>query len=407
MTAPVKDTTSVTVERLVKASPERLYRAFTSSDELNNWFCNNNFIQAREGGAYLFIWTQEQYSASGLVKELVENEKLVLTWRSTWEGTESDYPEIFTVTFDTVDEGTTVKLHHEGMPEKGKEGTAWQWNKRLDDLKLFVETGALPNIVNRVIIGIYPQAVPEDKIEELGLEAGTYSMVARLVPDYGAEKAGIQVGDIITEMNGQKVGPNNNMNQAVHGMKPGDEVDVTLARGDEMMTLKMPLSPYPVPDIPSSYAELVEIVAPQYDAIMDELHEIFDNASEEATSKRPAEGEWSAKMTLAHLIYSEQQVQEQIGAHLANGRPQHWSGNDDTRLQAIVDANPSNAELLATMRREYDETLAIWRNFPEDVAKGNTSFLWLDTFNIQGWIQHSQGHLAQIKEAIEGAKEKA
>ncbi len=404
MTAPVKETTSVTVERLVKASPERLHRAFTSSDELNNWFCNNSFIQAREGGAYLFIWNQEQYSATGLIKELVTNEKLVLTWRSTWQGTESDYPEIFTVTFDEVDEGTNVTLHHEGMPEEGKESYNWQWNKRLDDLKQFVETGALPNIVNRVIIGIYPQAVPEDKLEELRLEAGTFSMVSRLVPDYGAEKAGIEVGDIIIEMNGHKVGPNNNMNQAVQGMKAGDEVDVKLARGDEIITLKMPLSPYPVPDIPNSYAELVDVVAPQYDAIMNDLHELFDNASEEATSMRPAEGEWSAKMTLAHLIYSEQYVQEQIGSHLANSSPRYWSGNNDTRLQAIIDTSPSNAEMLATMRREFDETLAIWRNFPNDLAEGNTNFIWLDAFNIQGWVQHSQGHMVQITEAIEGTK---
>lgn len=401
MTAPVKDTTSVTVERLVTASPERVYRAFTSSDELNNWFCNNSFIQAREGGHYLFVWNQEQYSATGLIKELVANEKLVLTWRSTWEGTESDTAEMFTVTLDAVDGGTNVILHHEGMSEESKDGTVWQWNKRLDDLKQFVETGALPNIVNRVIIGIFPQAVPEDKLDKLGLEAGTFSMVNRLVPDYGAEKAGIEVGDIITEMNGHKVGPNNNMNQAVQGMKPGDEVDVTLARGDEMLTLKMPLSPYPVPDMSENYAGLVEMIAPQYDAVMSDLHAAFDDASEEATSKRPAEGEWSAKLTLAHLIYSEQQVQEQIGAHLANGRPQHWSGNDDTRLQAIIDASPTNAEMLATMRREYDETLAIWHNFPEETANGNTSFLWLDTFNVQGWIQHSQSHMQQIRDAIE------
>ncbi|GAB5492904.1 MAG: hypothetical protein Phog2KO_31190 [Phototrophicaceae bacterium] len=401
MTIATKDTTSVTIERLINASPERLHRAFTSSDELNIWFCNNSFIQAREGGHYLFVWNQEQYSATGFFKEFIANEKFSLTWRSTWEGTESDYAEVFTITLDEVDEGTKVTLLHEGMPEEGKDSYLGQWNKRLDDLKLFIETGAMPNIVNRVIIGIFPQAVPEDRLEDLDLETGTLSMVARLVPDYGAEKAGIEVGDIITHMNGHKVSPTFNMNQTVAGMKPNDQVEVTLVRGEETMTLKMPLSPYPVPDMPENYAGLADIVAPQYDAIMSDLHDLFDNASEDDTNKAPAEGEWSAKMTLAHLIYSEQQVQEQIGAHLANGRPQHWSGNSDARLQAIIDASPTNAEMLATMRREYDETLAIWRNFPEDVANGNTSFLWLDTFNIQGWIQHSQGHMPQMKEAIE------
>ena len=404
MTAPAKETTSVTVERTVNASAERLYQAFQSRDEYNNWFCNNSFVQAREGGLYLFIWNAEQYSATGLIKELVENEKVVFTWRSTWQGEESDYPEILTVTFDEADDGTKVTFFHEGMPPEGKEGYEWQWNKRLDDLKQYVETGALPNIVNRVIIGIFPGAVDNETAEKLGLEQGTFSRVTNLVPDYSAEKAGIQVGDIITHLNGQKIGPSNPMNAAVADNKPGDEVDVTVARDDETLALTMPLSPYPVPDIPDTYVALADTVAPQYDQLIEQITALFDGVTEDQANAAPAEGEWSASMVIAHLIYSEQQFQEGIGAHFANGTPQHWSGNDTTRLTAIVTVNPGIEGIIGALRREYDETLAIWRNFPDETANSNKSFLWLDAFNVMGWIQHTQNHLAQIKEAIEAAQ---
>lgn len=404
MTAPAKETTSVTVERIVNASRERLYQAFTSRDELNSWFCNNSFVQAREGGSYLFIWNAEKYSANGLYKELVENEKIVLTWRSTWEGNESDYPEILTITFDEVDAGTKVTFFHEGMPEDGAESYEWQWNKRLDDLKVYVETGALPNVINRIIIGIFPTGIPQERMDALGLKAGEGTMVGNLVPGFGAEKAGLQSGDIITHFKGEKISPDNQMNVIIKDNKPGDEIEVTAVRGEETLTLTMPLSAYPVPEIPETYAGLVDIVAPQYETLIAELTAMFEGVSEEDADKAPADGEWNTKMVIAHLIYSEDSIQDAIGAHLANGSPQHWSGNDVTRLSAIIAVNPGIEGMISALRREYDETLAIWRNFPDDTANSNKGFLWNDAFSIAGWIQHTQGHFTQIKEAIEAAQ---
>lgn len=404
MTAPTKETTSVRVERTIDASLERLYRAFQSRDEYNNWFCNNSFVQAREGGLYLFIWNIEKYSATGQFKELVENEKIVLSWRSTWDGNESDYPETLTITFNEADGGTKVTFSHEGMPPESAEGYEYQWNKRLDDLKQYVETGGLPNILNRVIIGIFPGAVDEETAEKLGLEQGVYSRVTNLVPGYSAEKAGIQIDDIITRINGQKISLTNAMNVAVQDNKPGDEVEVTVARGDEILTMTMPLSPYPVPDIPENYAALADSIAPQYEQLIEQIIALFEGVSEEQAETAPAEGEWNAKMVLAHLIYSEQQFQEGIGAHFANGSPQHWSGNDSTRLAALVTVNPGIDGIIGALRREYDETLAIWRNFPDETADSNKAFLWQDAFSASGWIQHTQGHIPQIQTAIEAAQ---
>ncbi len=404
MSVPTQTTSSVTVSQTINASPARLYAAFTSRDEINNWFCNNSFVQAQENGHYLFIWTPENYSATGQFKELVENEKLVLTWRSTWEGNESDYAEKLTITFEGDDDETTVTFHHEGMPEDGTAAYDAQWTQRLNDLQLYVETGGLPNIMNRVIIGIYPGTLDEETAEAVGLESGVYARVTNLVPDLGAEKAGIQIGDIITHMNGQKVSSNLNMNQAVAGKKAGDEVEVTLVRDGETMTLSMPLSAYPTPDLPENHAGLADRVEAQYDDLMKQISDLFDT-SEVATSTAPAEGEWSAKMTLAHLIYSERRIPEDTGGRITGRQPQHWSGNDDTRLSALIEAHPTNAEMIESLRRAQQETLAMWRNFPAEADAANAHHLWGDTFGIQGWIQHSYSHLPQIQAAIEAAQD--
>jgi hypothetical protein len=127
--------------------------------------------------------------------------------------------------------------------------------------------------------------------------------------------------------------------------------------------------------------------------------------SEEVAGQAPEEGEWSAKMVLCHLIYSERWVHESTAARYAgNSQPRGWTGNNNTRLQAMIDVYPTSAELLQLFRREMDESLAIWRSFPKDATEKNPAHVWGEAFGIAGGIQHTQSHYAQIKEAIEAAQ---
>lgn len=405
MAIPTTTQTSVSISRTISASAERLYKAFTSRDELNRWFCNNSFIQAQENGAYVFVWNVEQYTATGIVKSLEENQSLTMTWRGTWQGESELEDSEVTVHFEDHDDHAVVTLTHANITEEGQEGYETQWNKRLDDLKLYVETGGLPNIINRVIIGIFPGPVSESRLDELGLDTNQAVLVTNVIPDFGADKAGIQAHDVIVAMDGVDIGPQQPMNVIAATKKPGDKVDVTLYRGSEKMNLTMELSAYPLPDIPESFEALAEQTAQQYEQVFKDLSALFDGVSEAEADKAPAEDGWNTKLVLAHLIYCEDRIQDQIGARFArNGQPQHWSGNDNTRLQAIVDGYPKVDDLLTLLRREYDETLNLYRNFPEKAAQENKGHLWGEAFSINGWIQHTRGHFSQIQAAIEAAK---
>jgi uncharacterized protein YndB with AHSA1/START domain len=404
MAAPATTLTSVTVERAIKASPKRVYTAFTTRDELTTWFCNQAFIDLQVNGTYLVIWNQDKFSATGVFKALKENESLTLSWRSTWNGnTESDESEI-TISLSEADGGTKVVFAHSNITEEGKEAYEFQWNKRLDDLKLYLETGGIPNIVNRVIIGIFPGAVPEKRRKELGLGENEATIVTNLVPNYSAEKAGILVDDVIIALNGNKVNNDNPMNFLVANNKPGDIVEVTLVRGSETLNLSMSLMPYPVPAIPTTFGELADNLEPQYDELYKNLSALFNGISEEQAAKRPAEGEWSAKHVLAHLIYSERWGSEATAGHYQGGQPQHWSGNRDVRLEATMSIYPTLADLLKEFRRCLDEKLVLWRTFPAEAIDGNPANLWFETFNSQGTLQHTTGHFRQITEALDAAK---
>lgn len=67
-------------------------------------------------------------------------------------------------------------------------------------------------------------------------------LVADVSPLSGAYKAGIQVGDIITKFNGQKVNSLDELNKFKNTLKPGDKVKVELYREDRTITADLVLS---------------------------------------------------------------------------------------------------------------------------------------------------------------------
>lgn len=404
MTAPVSTLANVRVEVTIKATAKRIYTAFTNRDELVAWFCNQAFFQLQEGGAYVVVWDAEKFSATGIVKALKENEFLLLSWRSTWNGDSEAHDSEISITMSESADGTTLVFDHSGISEDGKEAYEAQWHKRLADLKLYLETGGIPNIVNRVIIGIFPGGVPEKRRKELGLADNEGTIVTNLVPNYSAEKAGIQVDDVIVALNGNKVTNESPMNFLVANNKPGDSVEVSLIRGSEKLNLSMSLMPYPVPPMPATFGELADNLAPQFDEVFKNLSALFDGVSEESAAKRPAEGEWSAKHVLAHLLYTERYGNEGTAGRYEGGQPQHWSGNRDVRLEALLSVYPTVTELLKQFRLAMDEKLTLWRTFPAEAIDGNPRNLWGESFNSQGTVQHTTGHFRQIQAALEAAK---
>ena len=144
---------SVTVNRVIEASPERVYDAFVDPDELAAWLppegfsCEVHEFDATEGGTFRMSFTADieelepyAHTFHGTYEELSPGQRIVYT-----EEFESDDPGMAgemttTVTFEKVSGGTEVTAHQAGIPENIPPQDANEgWNDSLGNLAELVE----------------------------------------------------------------------------------------------------------------------------------------------------------------------------------------------------------------------------------------------------------------------------
>ncbi len=118
-------TGTVRLHRVLRASPERLYRAFLDAEAVSKWLppygftCRVHHMNARVGGTYKMSFTNfstgRSHSFGGEYRELVPNEKI----RYTDSFDDPDLPgEMETaVAFKQVSCGTELNVVQEGLPE--------------------------------------------------------------------------------------------------------------------------------------------------------------------------------------------------------------------------------------------------------------------------------------------------
>jgi uncharacterized protein YndB with AHSA1/START domain len=116
---------TVRFHRVLKAPPERVYRAFLDADAMAKWLPPNGFtgkvhsMDARVGGRYKMSFTNfttgRSNSFGGEYLELVPNERI----RHTDAFDDPNLPGemIVTVTLKRVSCGTEVNIVQEGIPD--------------------------------------------------------------------------------------------------------------------------------------------------------------------------------------------------------------------------------------------------------------------------------------------------
>lgn len=90
--------------------------------------------------------------------------------------------------------------------------------------------------------------------EKLGVEAG--AVIRQVVPGSPAEQAGLIVGDVVQEVDGEAVGAERTLRALVAAHRPGDKVTLTILRGTENLEINVTLGTRPVPDLPFPQGEL-------------------------------------------------------------------------------------------------------------------------------------------------------
>lgn len=142
------ETNTIQLQRVFRAPPERVYRAFLDADAVAKWnaphgfTCKVHHLDARVGGSYKMSFTNfstgQSHSFGGKYLELIPNELI----RNTDEFDNPHLPGVLEVTISlrAVSVGTEVKIVQTGVPAViPPEACHLGWQESLSLLALLVE----------------------------------------------------------------------------------------------------------------------------------------------------------------------------------------------------------------------------------------------------------------------------
>jgi uncharacterized protein YndB with AHSA1/START domain len=116
---------TVQFHRVMRTTPERLYRAFTDPEAMVKWLPPNGFtgkvhhMDPRVGGTYKMLFTNftsgNSHSFGGQYLELVPHERL--RWTDRFDDPNMPGEMTVTVRLKKVSVGTEVNIVQEGLPD--------------------------------------------------------------------------------------------------------------------------------------------------------------------------------------------------------------------------------------------------------------------------------------------------
>ena len=139
---------TVRLHRVLRATPEKIYRAFLDPDAIVKWMPPNGFtgkihqIDAKVGGTYKMSFTNfttgESHAFGGKYLELVPNERICNT--DNFDDPNLPGEMVTTVNLNRVSCGTEVNIVQEGIPEEiPPEACYLGWQDSLSLLAQLVE----------------------------------------------------------------------------------------------------------------------------------------------------------------------------------------------------------------------------------------------------------------------------
>jgi uncharacterized protein YndB with AHSA1/START domain len=127
-------------ELFLKASPQRVFQALTTKEDLERWFLVKAEVDLRPGGAIRFAWAPDVFEV-GKILVCEPPYRLSYTWETFGPG-----PTTITFELTAENDGTRLRLTHTGIGE----GEDWDtyytsvnggWSAHLKDLTSWIETG--------------------------------------------------------------------------------------------------------------------------------------------------------------------------------------------------------------------------------------------------------------------------
>jgi uncharacterized protein YndB with AHSA1/START domain len=398
-------TNSYSLSKLIQATPQQLYLAATNAMMVRRWLANGATVNATVGAPFLLTWNQG-YFASGKFTALEENERVAFTWHGDGEPAASTVE----MTFTPEGDGTRLDLVHSDLGS----GEAWDnlvshlkegWETALDNLEYLFETGLDLRLMSRPMVGIYPGLLDANTAETLGVPVAEGIIINSVLEGGAAAAAGLQDRDVIARMGEQEIKNFADFNAVISTHKAGDTIELGICRGPENRAINLTFGTRPAPTLPESPEALAEQMREDYDQLISELESIIADVDEATLSKNPAEGQWSVRQNIAHLIWTER-WQHMLVWGLNGGNDQvPWPDNSIVQIGAIDGAYETTDDLFQAYVKAKEETVAMLRVLPAS-AVDNKSTLAAIVLNVTSLPVHDRQHFQQMRDVL-AALEKA
>jgi uncharacterized protein YndB with AHSA1/START domain len=228
----VKD--SVRRDIVVQASLEKVWDALTKVEHLNRWYTKDAEIDFRIGGkGYMnHGWGA---TSEGVYTEIDPLKRFVL------ESLDGDFKTITELV--EMENGIKVSIEYRAtfiseMDESAKENMLFGTGQFLENLKSVYETG-LDNRHNlwRTWIGV----------SHTTNQGGSGTKILQVKEGSAAAKAGVRIGDIITDIDDEKVLGYESLERLINSKSINQTVMLHVIRGSEELDLACEVDTYPVP----------------------------------------------------------------------------------------------------------------------------------------------------------------
>ena len=137
---------SLTIKRRIKASPAKVYGAWTDPEKIMHWFGPHETVagsvraelDVRVGGRFRASFDTadgEHHQVGGVYREVVPDERLAFSW--AWHST-PERESLVTLTFRPDGDGTMLTLHHEQFfDQAARDGHEHGWTGTMDKLERY------------------------------------------------------------------------------------------------------------------------------------------------------------------------------------------------------------------------------------------------------------------------------
>lgn len=398
---------SIKLKITVNAPANEVYRAFTNSTALREWFCNAAQADAKKGGRLYASWN-DGYYASGEYTALSPTQ---VAWK--WQGRGEPSETRVRINIAEKNDASVVTLAHSGIGTsrvwaRASKTFERDWGSALVNLKSVLETGQDLRFTRRPMLGIFAGSFNAEEAKTLKVPVTQGVRLDSTAEGLGARQAGLQKDDVIVQMGKQKITGFGSLPQVLQHHRAGEKIPVVFYRDGEKKTVTMELSARKLPDIPATARGLGDAVRKLNDPLNRELDPVMNGVSEAEASFKPSPQDWSAKETLAHLILGERQNTFQLYDLMFDAERAYDSVDnlDNLPLQMSAIAQAYTAvELVQELKHNQAETVAMLSALPESFVAHKGTY-WRLAFGLLQPLDHQRGHFKQMRDAINAARKK-